>query len=179
MAKFETFCDISWNVEIRALWFSELRTVVIVASLCWKPYVFKVSHFRVIHWPRGPKSLFFIPYNIFRNRLVKLSYQVLLMSVMYVEVYMNYDLVKTARGETSRFQIYRSKKAKNGQIWDVWWYILKYRDQSYMVFWIENGGNSGLVMLQTVCVQSFSFQSYSLTKGPEKLIFHTLQYISK
>jgi len=38
------------------------------------------------------------------------------MSVMYVEVYMNYDLVKSARGETSRFQIYRSGKAKNGQI---------------------------------------------------------------
>ena len=101
------------------------------------------------------------------------------MSVMYVEVYMNYDLVKTARGETSRFQIYRSKKAKNGQIWDVWWYISKYRDQSYMVFWIENGGNSGLILLKTLCVQSLSFQSYSLAKGPEKHIFRTLEYISK
>ena len=56
MAKIETFCDISWNVEIRPIWFSELRTVVIVASICWKPYVFKVFHFRVIHWPRGPKG---------------------------------------------------------------------------------------------------------------------------
>ena len=101
------------------------------------------------------------------------------MSVMYAEVYMNYDLVKTARGETSRFQIYRSEKAKNGQIWDISWYISKCRDQSYMVFWIENGGNSGLVMLKTVCVQSFSFQSYSLAKGPKRRIFRTLEYISK
>ena len=89
MAKIETFRDISWNVEIRPIWFSELRRVVIVASIYWKPYVFKVFHLRVIHWPRGPKSLFFIPYNIFQNRLVIWSYQVLLMSVMYVEVYMN------------------------------------------------------------------------------------------
>ena len=101
------------------------------------------------------------------------------MSVMYVGVYMNYDLVKTARGETSRLQIYWSEKAKNGQIWDVLWYISKYRDQSYMVFWIENGGNSGLVLLKTLCVQSLSFQSYSLAKGPEKHIFRTLEYISK
>ena len=48
-----------------------------------------------------------------------------------------------------------------------------------MVFRIENGGNGGLVLLKTLCVQSFSFQSYSLVKGPEKTVFHTLQYISK
>ena len=97
MTEIETFRDIYRNVEIRAIRSSELRTVVIVASFCWKPYVFKVSHFRVIHWPRGPKSLFFIPYNIFRNRLVIWSYQVVLMTVMYVEVYMNYNSVKTTR----------------------------------------------------------------------------------
>ena len=34
MAKFETFGDTSRNIEIRVIWFSELRTVVIVASLC-------------------------------------------------------------------------------------------------------------------------------------------------
>ena len=34
MAKIETFRDISRNVEIKALWSSELRTVVIVASFC-------------------------------------------------------------------------------------------------------------------------------------------------
>ena len=108
------------------------------------------------------------PVGIFRNRLVIWSYLVLLRSVMYVDVYMNYDSVKIACRETSRFQIYRSEKATNGQNWDILWYILKCRDQTYMVFWIENGGNSGLDMLKTICVQSFSFQSYSLAKGPEK-----------
>ena len=103
MAKIETFRDISRNVEIRSIWLSELRTVVIVASFCWKPYVFKVSHFRVIHWPRGPKSLFFIPYNIFRIRLVIWSYQIILTSGIYVEVYMNYNSVKTACRKTWRF----------------------------------------------------------------------------
>ena len=87
--------------------------------------------------------------------------------------------MKTACRETWWFEIYRSEKAKNGQNWDVWWYISKCRDQSYMVFRIENGGNSGLIVLKTVCVQSVSFQSYSLAKGPEKLIFPSLQYISK
>ena len=48
MAKFETFGEISRNIEIRAIWFSELRTVVIVASLCWKPLVFDPFRFRVI-----------------------------------------------------------------------------------------------------------------------------------
>ena len=108
------------------------------------------------------------PVGIFRNRLVIWSYLVLLRSVMYVDVYMNYDSVKIACRETSRFQIYRSEKATNGQNWDILWYILKCKDQTYMVFWIENGGNSGLDMLKTICVQSFSFQSYSLAKGPEK-----------
>ena len=34
MAKIESFRDISRNVEIRAIWFSELRTVVILALFC-------------------------------------------------------------------------------------------------------------------------------------------------
>ena len=33
-AKIETFRDISRNVEIRVIWFSELRTMVMVASFC-------------------------------------------------------------------------------------------------------------------------------------------------
>ena len=86
MSKIETFRDIYRNVEIRAIRFSELRTVVIVVSFRFKLYVFKVSHFRVIHWPRGQKSLFFIPYNILRIRLVIWSYQIILTSGMYVEV---------------------------------------------------------------------------------------------
>ena len=39
MAKIETFRDISRNVDIIAIWFSELRTVVIVALVCWIPCV--------------------------------------------------------------------------------------------------------------------------------------------
>ena len=85
MAKIETFCDISWNVEIRPIWFSELRTVVIVASICWKPYVFKVFHFRVIHWPRGPekqqkttkwgeKSVFFFTFFVYICILSQATY---------------------------------------------------------------------------------------------------------
>ena len=97
---------------------------------------------------------------------------------MYVEVYMDYNTVKTACRETGRFQTYRSKNAKNGQNWDISWYLSKCSDPIYMAFRIENGGNSGLVLLKTVCVQSFSFQSYSLAKGPEKRIFRTLEYIS-
>ena len=42
MAKIESFRDISRNVEIRALWFSELRMMVIVALFCGKRYVFEV-----------------------------------------------------------------------------------------------------------------------------------------
>ena len=58
MAKIETFRDISRNVEIRVIWFSEFRTMV--ASFCWKPYVLNVSLFRLIYWPIGPKKLYYI-----------------------------------------------------------------------------------------------------------------------
>ena len=97
-----------------------------MASLCWKPYVFKVSHFRVIHWPRGPKSLFFIPYNIFRNRLVIWSYQIILVSGMYLKVYMNYNTVKTACRETGQFQTYRFEKAMEWKVFycSSLWYNL-------------------------------------------------------
>ena len=98
---------------------------------------------------------------------------------MLIEVNNALLLAKTACLGKIWFQIYRSENAKNGQNRDLSWYISNCRDQSYMVFRIENGGNSSLVLLKTLCVQSLSFQSYSLAKGPEKLIFPSLQYISK
>ena len=70
MAKIETFGDISRNVEIRAIWFSELRTVVIVASFCYEPLVFNVFCFRVIHWPRGPKIIFLRTFVILWSNLI-------------------------------------------------------------------------------------------------------------
>ena len=87
MAKIETFGDISRNVEIRAIWFSELRTVVIVASFCCKPLVFNVFRFRVIHWPRCPKILFWRPFVILWNNLIIfiLWYQIPLISGHFLQ----------------------------------------------------------------------------------------------
>ena len=98
---------------------------------------------------------------------------------MLIEVNNALLLAKTACLGKIWFHIYRSENAKNGQNRDISSYISNCRDQSYMVFIIDNGGNSGLVLLKTLCVQSLSFQSYSLARGPEKRIFRTLEYISK
>ena len=120
MAKIETFCEISRNVEITDIWFSELRTVLIVASFCWKPYVLNVSHFRVIHWPRGPKKLFFRHYDIFRYSLAIWSYQILLISDMHVEAYMSYNTVKTTCRKTGRFLKASIPLSWNVTCWNIW-----------------------------------------------------------
>ena len=111
------------------------------------------------------------PVDIFRNSRVIWAYMILLMPCMLIEVNMNYDSVKTTSWKTWRFSIYKSKIAKNGQKWDLSWYISKCRDQSVMLFRIENGVNSGLVLRKTVWVQIFSILSYSMAKRSKKLIF--------
>ena len=123
MAENDTFWDISWNVVIKALWFSELSMWVMSASFCWKPHPFKSSHFRVIQFARWSKWPEIRPVEISRSRLCIRSYQMFFVSCIHVEACMNYISVQTAFRKTAHLQLFEPRRSQNGRKWDFWIYF--------------------------------------------------------
>ena len=178
MAENTTFWDISRNVVIKALWFSELSMGVMSTSFCWISHPFKTSRFRVIQFARGSKCPEIRPFEMSRNRFGIRSYQKFLVSCIHVEANRNYIYAKTACPKSNRFPCYKPKSVQNGRKHDFLRYISKCSNQGFMVFWIEYVDDVGLILLKTTSIQNFSFQSYSICKGVKMSRNQTLRNVS-